>query len=322
MKLETKRIVIYLAFAFGVAWACGLTIYLTGGLVNSPQLVPGTGITLALVLLTVGYMWSPALAHILTRLITREGWRGVTLRPQLRRGWLYWIIAWFTPAAMTVLGAILFFAIFPRYFDPSLTLIRDLLEQTGQPIPISPWAIVIAQTTVGILIAPFVNGLFTFGEEFGWRAYLQPKLMGLGGRKAMLLMGVIWGVWHWPVIAMGHNYGLEYPGFPWLGMLAMVWFTLAIGTFLGWVTLRGGSVWPAVIGHAAINGISSLGALFVQGTPNPLLGPLPVGLIGSWAWALLAAWILLKLKPPAPSADAASTSAGDLSTEPEITLSS
>jgi membrane protease YdiL (CAAX protease family) len=321
MKLETKRIAVYLAFAFGVAWACGLIIYLTGGLVDSPQLVPGTGITLALVLLTVGYMWSPALAHILTRLITREGWHGVCLRPQLRRGWPYWILAWFTPAVMTVLGAMLFFAIFPRYFDPSLTLIRDLLEQTGQTIPISPWAIVIIQTAVGVLIAPFINGLFTFGEEFGWRAYLQPKLMGIGGRKAMLLIGIIWGVWHWPVIAMGHNYGLEYPGFPWLGMLAMVWFTLVIGIFLGWVTLRGGSVWPAVIGHAAINGISSLGTLFVQGTPNPLLGPLPVGLIGSGAWALLAAWILLKLRPPALSTDAAPTSAGDLTAEPETTLS-
>ena len=313
MKLETKRVVIYLAFAFGIAWAWGLVIHLTGGLVDSPQLVPGTGITLAVVLLAVGYMWSPTVAHVLTRLITREGWQKTHLRLQLRRGWPYWIIAWFAPAAMTVLGAILFFVIFPQYYDPSLTMIRDLLKQAGQPVPVSPWAIVIVQTAIGVLTAPLVNSLFTFGEEFGWRAYLQPKLMGLGGRKAMLLTGVIWGVWHWPVIAMGHNYGLAYPGFPWLGMLAMVWFTLVIGIFLGWVTLRSGSVWPAVIGHAAINGISGLSALFVQGTPNPLIGPLPVGLIGSGAWALTAVWILLKLKPSTPSTD-------DPTTKQEITL--
>ncbi|MBN1976405.1 MAG: CPBP family intramembrane metalloprotease [Anaerolineae bacterium] len=315
MKLETKRVAIYLAFAFGIAWACGLVIYLTGGLVDSPQLVPGTGITLAVVLLAVGYMWSPAVAHVLTRLITREGWQETRLRLQLRRGWPYWIIAWFAPAAMTVLGAILFFAIFPRYYDPSLTMIRDLLEQTGQPVSVNPWAIVIVQTATGVLAAPLVNSLFTFGEEFGWRAYLQPKLMGLGRRKALLLTGVIWGVWHWPVTAMGHNYGLAYPGFPWLGMLAMVWFTSVIGAFLGWVTLRSGSVWPAVIGHAAINGISGLGMLFVQGTPNPLIGPPPVGLIGSGAWALTAAWILLKLKPSASSTD-------DPATKQETTSSS
>jgi membrane protease YdiL (CAAX protease family) len=294
MKLGTKRIAIYLVFAFGIAWACALIIYLTGGLVDSPELIPGTGISLALVLLGTVYMMSPALAHALTRLVTREGWRGLYLRPKLKQGWPYWIVAWFTPAVTTVLGAALFFALFPRHFDASLTTIRELLKQSGQTVPVSPWVIVIGQTAIGVLAAPIINSPFTFGEEFGWRAYLQPKLMALGGRRAMLLMGVIWGAWHWPVIAMGHNYGLEYTGFPWLGMLMMVWFTSMVGTFLGWVVLRGGSVWPAVIGHAAINGISSVSALFVQGSPNPLLGPLPVGLIGSGAWALLAAWIFLK----------------------------
>jgi hypothetical protein len=52
-----------------------------------------------------------------------------------------------------------------------------------------------------------------------------------------------------------------------------------------------------VIGHAAINGISGLGLLLVQGQPNPLLGPLPVGLIGSAAWSALALVILLRRGP-------------------------
>ncbi|MCC6147860.1 MAG: CPBP family intramembrane metalloprotease, partial [Anaerolineaceae bacterium] len=144
----------------------------------------------------------------------------------------------------------------------------------------------------GVLISPLLNGVATFGEEFGWRGYLQPKLMPLGARKAMLWMGVIWGVWHWPVIAMGHNYGLDYSGAPWLGMLMMVVFTFITGTLLGWITLRSGSIWPAVIGHAAINGIASLPALFLQGNPNPLIGPLPVGLIPLIVWAVPAAYLL------------------------------
>jgi membrane protease YdiL (CAAX protease family) len=114
-----------------------------------------------------------------------------------------------------------------------------------------------------------------------------------GGRKAMLLIGLIWGVWHWPVILMGHNYGLAYPGAPFLGPLAMVWFTLILGIFLGWATLKGSSVWPAVIGHAAINGIASLGAIFVRGQPNPLLGPLPVGVIGGIGFAIVALLIFI-----------------------------
>jgi membrane protease YdiL (CAAX protease family) len=81
-------------------------------------------------------------------------------------------------------------------------------------------------------------------------------------------------------------------------MLAMVWFTVVTGTFLGWVALRGGSVWPAVIGHAAINGSAGMGILFAQGTPNPVLGPLPVGVVGSAAWTVLALWILWRWREP------------------------
>ena len=87
MLLEGRRIALYLTFAYGIAWSCGLIIARTGGLANSPPLrIPGTSITLALVLLATGYMGA-RFAHILTRLITREGWQDPYLRPRLRHGW-------------------------------------------------------------------------------------------------------------------------------------------------------------------------------------------------------------------------------------------
>jgi len=292
-SLDRKRIVIYLAFSFGLAWLVGLVVYLTGGLANSQQLVPG--VSVAMVLLAGGYMMSPALAHVLTRLITREGWRNVGLRPNLRREWPYWLICWFAPGLLTLLGAAIYFITFPQHYDPSLGRLQEMLKTSGAAqLPITPKMIVILQLAQALLIAPLINGLFTFGEEFGWRAYLQPRLLPLGERRAYLLMGVIWGVWHWPFIAMGHNYGLDYVGAPWLGMLAMIWFTRTLGTLLGWASLRAGSVWPAVIGHAAINGIAGIGVFFTQGEPNPLLGPLPVGLIGSTGLALVAFCIWLR----------------------------
>jgi len=67
-----------------------------------------------------------------------------------------------------------------------------------------------------------------------------------------------------------------------------------LGSFLGWATLRGGSVWPAVIGHGAFNGIAGIYVFFTQGTPNTLLGPSAVGLIGSWGIAVVALIIFLK----------------------------
>jgi hypothetical protein len=107
----------------------------------------------------------------------------------------------------------------------------------------------------------------------------------------MILMGVIWGLWHWPILALGYNYGFEYSGAPWLGMLVFIWFTTTFGTILGWLTIRGGSVWPAVIGHGALNGIAALPALFILGEPNPLLGPLAHGLIAGIPMSLVAAWM-------------------------------
>lgn len=292
--LDRKRILVFLALAFGIAWTGALLIFLTGGLANSP---------FTYLILTVVYMGAPSIAHMLTRVITHEGWDNLYLRPQLRREWPYWVVAWLAPGALTIVGMIVFFVLFPQYYDADLTMTKQMLETqlaaqaaaTGQPVQeIDPWVFAINQTVMALILAPLINAFATFGEEFGWRAYLQPKLSPLGGRVMMLAMGVIWGVWHWPAIAMGHNYGLDYPGAPWGGMLMMVWFTLLLGTLLGWLALRAGSVWPAVIAHAAINGIAALGTLFVKAQPNPLLGPLPVGLIGSAGFAVVTLVLFVK----------------------------
>ena len=301
-RVDTKRVLIFLGFAFGIAWITGLVIYLTGGLVNSPVLIEQANITLALVLLAVVYMWAPALANIFTRLVTREGWANSGLRLNIKRGWPYWLAAWFGPVILTVLGGLVFFAVFPQFFDSQLTVVRQQFTDLGLPVPEPLLVVIFAQLAVSVLIAPVINSLFTFGEEFGWRGYLLQKLLPMGTCKAMIVMGIIWGVWHWPVIAMGHNYGLGYPGAPWLGMLAMVWFTFVVGTFLAWVTVRGGSVWPAVIGHAAVNGIAGAMILFIQGQPSMLLGPAPVGLIGSTAWSVVALWLLFHSKESKPLA--------------------
>jgi membrane protease YdiL (CAAX protease family) len=293
-KLDTRRVLIYLAFAFGIAWATSLVIYVTGGLRDSPILIPAVNLSLAFVLLAGPVMWAPGLAHLLTRLVTREGWQRTNLRPRLREGWPYWLAAWLLPALLTVVGLLVYFPLFPRHYDADLTTLREMLEAAPvDPESLNIWVLVAVQFLQALLISPLINGVATFGEEFGWRAYLQPKLMALGPRRAMLLMGLIWGVWHWPVILMGHNYGLDYPGAPFLGSLAMVWFTLNAGTLLGWLTYRAGSVWPAVIGHAVLNGTANLGVIFMRGEPNPLLGPLPTGVVGGLGFAIVALALLL-----------------------------
>lgn len=85
--IETKRVRIFVAFAFGIAWTIDLVIYVTGGL-SSHQMG-----SLAWFLL-VASMAAPSLANILTRLVTREGWRDLYLRHRLKQGWRFWALAW------------------------------------------------------------------------------------------------------------------------------------------------------------------------------------------------------------------------------------
>lgn len=303
-QLDSKRIRIFLSLAFGISWTVALFIYLNGGLTESLEVIPGTGITLAIILVAIGYMWAPAIATIVTRLITKEGWKDSGLPLNFRgRGWT-WALAWFLPGLLTLLGAGFYFVLFPEHFDATLGTVAELIQsaegRSGQSIPLGTSAFALLQILQGFLLAPLINSLFIFGEEFGWRAYLQPKLMPLGYRKALLFTGAIWGLWHAPIIAMGHNYGLDYLGYPWAGILAMVWFTLSVGVVFGWLAIKGKSVWPAVIAHAALNGIAGAAIFFLVpgSSPNPLLGPLTVGVIGGIPWLLLAVWILWAGAPP------------------------
>ena len=285
--VDWQRVLIFCLFAFVISGSSAIYIALQGGLAALSQVQ-------AFAVLGLWTMPGPALANVLTRLVTREGWGDLWLRPRFRFGWRAWLIAWFLPAILVIVGAALYFLVFPQHFDAAFGPAKALLDQaaaTGTVVPFGPDIFIIIQLAQALLLAPLLNALPTLGEEFGWRAYLQPKLMGWGWRRAMVLTGVIWGVWHWPILAMGYNYGLGYAGAPWLGMLLFVVFTTLLGIVFGWLTIRAGSVWPAVIGHGAFNGIAGLPALMVQGEPNLLLGPMAFGLIAAVPLALVAAWL-------------------------------
>lgn len=293
--LDARRVLVFLAFAFGVSWAVGGVVYATGGLSGGPEVLPG--IPLWLVLLATGYMWGPAVANVLTRVVTGEGRDDLLLRPRIRATWRYWLAAWLVPPVLVLLGVGAFFAAFPGYFDPSLAATADALRSAGvdpEAVPGGLQGFLVLQVVQAVVVAPLVNAPSAFGEEFGWRAYLLPKLLPLGERRAVLAHGVIWGAWHWPVIAMGYNYGVDYPGAPWTGMAAMTWFAVVVGVFLAWLTLRADSVWPAVVAHAAVNGVGGIGALLVRGDPNSLLGPAAVGVVASLPWVVVAAWLLAR----------------------------
>jgi membrane protease YdiL (CAAX protease family) len=127
-----------------------------------------------------------------------------------------------------------------------------------------------------------------FGEEYGWRGYLQGELIKMGRVRGILLVGVIWGLWHAPIIAMGHN----YPGYPVLGILLMTLYTIALGFLLGYAVLKSGSVWLAAFLHGLNNQAAAflIAAVFRPDDPVFSFG---LGLYGLIVWAIVVAGLLL-----------------------------
>jgi membrane protease YdiL (CAAX protease family) len=167
-----------------------------------------------------------------------------------------------------------------------LTTLMAQIPQTGM----SQQTIVALLAPQMMLLGPFLGLLVTFGEEYGWRGYLQPALYGLGKVKGVALLGIIWGIWHWPVIWMGYN----FPGTPILGSLLMVLYCEGLGFFLGYAVLKAKGVWIAAFLHALANQSLSYFAGVIY-TPTDMAWSFGIGLPGL---AVLALIVLLILRDP------------------------
>jgi CAAX protease family protein len=141
-----------------------------------------------------------------------------------------------------------------------------------------------------VILGPFLGLIITFGEEYGWRGFLQSELVHLGRIRGVGLLGVIWGVWHWPIILMGYN----YPGQPILGPLLMTAFTVLLSYFLAYAVFKSKGVWTAAYLHALNN--QTLGFLMaVVVTPISVVMSFGIGIYGLLLGVVV---ILLILRDP------------------------
>lgn len=301
-NLNRKRILLYLLINFAVTWTFEFAVIWPAAASTDPAVQSLTQLLLAVV------MFFPALSVLLTRLITKEGFKNSMLAPKGgRRSIPFFLMGWFGPAILTVIGAAVFFLIFPDRFDPEMGYLTGLLAAQG----VEPTKALVSMTTVsqivsGVLLAPLLNALPCFGEEWGWRGYLLPKMrQSLNLPATLLLSGVIWGLWHLPVTMLGHNYGTGYWGYPVTGILAMCGFCVVMGVIFSYLTIRSGSCLPAVLAHGSLNGFCSAGILFTDGTGlNPFVGPVPTGILGGSAFlvcAVVMAVLLMKKQKAAES---------------------
>lgn len=200
-------------------------------------------------------MLVPSIAHLLTRLITKEGFSNVYLVPNVKKHFGTYFASVFVILGLSFTDT---FVVWRTQF-PQYSLGEFFHNVKGIPIIMFQIAMSI------IMFFP------AFGEEWGWRGYMMPKLTELFGTPAAVIIGgIIWGVWHAPFTVNGHNFGVDYPGFPYMGILYMCVFCTAMNAFLTLLTEKSKSIYPASFAHMINNNVLCLVVISAFGSEELL----------------------------------------------------
>lgn len=100
-----------------------------------------------------------------------------------------------------------------------------------------------------------LNSLFALGEELGWRGYLFEALGGKYDLRNVLIVGIIWALWHsTAIVLLGHNYPSVRAG----GIPLFILFCIALSLPMLKLTRDSGSVLPAVSLYGCLNAVWGL----------------------------------------------------------------
>jgi membrane protease YdiL (CAAX protease family) len=276
---HTKKALLFVALTFFFSWLLAVLFFYVLGV--------GSGSLTALAVLIV-YMFIPmSVAIVVQKVIYKEAVRGpLGISFKLNR---WFLVAWLLPAiiAFATIGVSLLFpavkyspemAGFYEMFESALTPEQiEQMKSQAATFPIHPFWLSLLQGLIGGLT---INALAAFGEELGWRGLLQREFGHMGFWKSSALIGLIWGVWHAPIILQGHN----YPQHPQAGVFMMIVWTLLLSPIFSYVRLRAKSVIAAAIIHGSLNGTAGLAVMMIEGGND-----LTVGVTGLAGFAVLAA---------------------------------
>lgn len=278
-RVPWGAVALFVVVSFGLAWLIALPLWLRDP--SDPSFVALWSP------LAQAIMFTPAVATLVVLFIARTP-RGERLRflgmwplrPAKRVVW-FMVGAIFAPL-LIVAGSVGVAAAL-GWAELDLVEFSGFAEQLSATLPadtaslLPPMGVLVALQLLAIPLGAVFNCIFSFGEEIGWRGWLLPALRPLGTWPSLVLSGVIWGLWHSPLILLGYNFGLT----DWRGVALMVVGCVAWGILLGWARLRTGSVWPAVIAHGSLNASAAMILLLIAaGTvPDPAL-VLPIGAAG------------------------------------------
>lgn len=202
-------------------------------------------------------MMIPSVAHLVTRIVTKEGFRNTYLAANVKGNVKWYIAAVAVKLTEAALCCVFVWLLYGdgMSFSEAFTLEEPALR-------------------IGTLLLQLAFSLVvffpSFGEEWGWRAYMMPKLTELMGRPAALVVGgVIWGLWHAPLTVSGHNFSTDTN--PVLAILLMCVFCIMMNVFLTLLTERTKSIYPASLCHMVNNNLGAGVLLMAFGSERFLM---------------------------------------------------
>jgi membrane protease YdiL (CAAX protease family) len=192
-------------------------------------------------------MWIPGILSILFRIISREGFRDVGWKPGKA---IFWLIAISLPLCMAIFTYLVGYLTGIVSIDPNSLHGPMFVDQFG--ILPGAWPSFTPDSQIVRLLIKFgvvatlgmiPEFIFAFGEELGWRGYLQIRLVQSRLPLPYLICGLVWSLWHLPWLMFQDR----------VEMLLFILCITLFGVWIGWLRMRSGSVWVAAAAHAAHN---------------------------------------------------------------------
>lgn len=255
-----KKALYFVILTFFASYLLATAYYLAGGRLGN----------LTFVIMGTCYMFIPmSMAIILQKFVYKGSLKDLGISFKLN--W-WWLVAWIMPVVLAFLTILMSLIIPGIHYSSGM---EGFVNRFGGYA--SPLTLLISGMIAGIT----VNAVAAFGEEFGWRGFLLKQYSFLGFWKMSLAIGIIWGLWHAPLILMGYN----YPQNPVLGVFMMTIFTTLFTPLIVYVRIRSKSVIAAAIMHGTLNGTAGISFLFVSGGTDLTMGIM--GLAGFMAMIIM-----------------------------------
>jgi len=277
-ELMRKKALYFVVLTFIFSYLLAVVYYLMGGRIQDEGFV----------YMAVGYMFIPMIvAMVLQKFVYKDSLTDLGL--SFKFNW-WWLVAWILPLILALLTFAVSLLIPGVQYSPGMegflerlsgSVTPEQLEMLKTQITSFPLIIFVSMVIQGLIFGATLNAVAAFGEEYGWRGFLQKQYSYMSFWKMSLLIGVIWGLWHVPIIIQGYN----YPQHPVLGVAMMTIFTVLFTPLIAYIRIRSGSVIAAAIMHGTLNATAGLSFIFTTGGSDLTVGVM--GLAGFIALIML-----------------------------------